>query len=120
MPGATSAFSQDRQNELLAISNQFSVAVGLAERSSMIQLNLLPDVKLEYIKAQRRTAPSLERIRPGGRGFSRLLLLLLSVDVAAEEASERPEQRYNSRKQQAAERAEDRQDIDRPEPAGKS
>lgn len=27
-------FSQDRQNELLAISNQFSVAVGLAERSS--------------------------------------------------------------------------------------
>jgi type IV pilus assembly protein PilM len=27
-------FSQDRQNELLAISNQFSVAVGLAERSA--------------------------------------------------------------------------------------
>jgi type IV pilus assembly protein PilM len=27
------AFSSDRQNELLAISNQFSVAVGLAERS---------------------------------------------------------------------------------------
>jgi type IV pilus assembly protein PilM len=28
------SFSQDRQNELLAISNQFSVAVGLAERSA--------------------------------------------------------------------------------------
>lgn len=28
------AYSQDRQNELLAISNQFSVAVGLAERTS--------------------------------------------------------------------------------------
>lgn len=28
------SFSQDRQNELLAISNQFSVAVGLAERTS--------------------------------------------------------------------------------------
>lgn len=28
------SFSRDRQNELLAISNQFSVAVGLAERSS--------------------------------------------------------------------------------------
>lgn len=28
------SFGQDRQNELLAISNQFSVAVGLAERSS--------------------------------------------------------------------------------------
>ena len=27
-------YSQDRQNELLAISNQFGVAVGLAERSS--------------------------------------------------------------------------------------
>jgi type IV pilus assembly protein PilM len=28
------SFSQDRQNELLAISNQFAVAVGLAERSA--------------------------------------------------------------------------------------
>ncbi len=28
------SFSQDRQNELLAISNQFSVAVGLAERTT--------------------------------------------------------------------------------------
>jgi type IV pilus assembly protein PilM len=28
------SFSQDRQNELLAISNQFSVAVGLAERAA--------------------------------------------------------------------------------------
>jgi len=27
------AFSADRQNELLAVSNQFSVAVGLAERT---------------------------------------------------------------------------------------
>jgi hypothetical protein len=27
------AFSPDRQNELLAVSNQFSVAVGLAERN---------------------------------------------------------------------------------------
>jgi Tfp pilus assembly PilM family ATPase len=28
------AFSPDRQNELLAISNQFGVAVGLAERTA--------------------------------------------------------------------------------------
>ena len=27
------AFSADRQNELLAVSNQFGVAVGLAERN---------------------------------------------------------------------------------------
>jgi hypothetical protein len=28
------SYSRDRQNELMAISNQFSVAVGLAERTS--------------------------------------------------------------------------------------
>ena len=34
MPGGNVTYSRDRQNELLAISNQFGVAVGLAERNA--------------------------------------------------------------------------------------